>query len=344
MKFDVSSELLDAEPQLGNISLNEDKLKACIGLNCQELQDLLASPNAKKRDALFGKVLRRTTTFKPHGLTMFALDINNLSSITGDASPCHDPRYFMFLAGCDNGMVRYAQPVVGKLNNAQAFLTQARSLTQFVMRHVPIRSPQDQANVTPIIVLRHLLQAPEDLAQLAQSYDLVVDISGNNEEAQRLMPQAYDGLRAQLGPDFPQNFNFDEQSFVVQKLDYRRELPHASKPQLLQFYALTDLQVAAQELEQSEQEPTSAPSQALTDALMGNISIVGTTLPEEDAPDLPDALICLWNIANMLQRKEDYYTSGQGYRSIHSDGINRALQAIATISALTPQCDDQYAD
>ena len=317
MRFDVSSELLDSEPQLGNISLNEEKLQACIGLSCQELQDILASPNAKKRDALFGKVLRRTTTFKHHGLAIFALDINNLSSITGDAIPCHDPKYFMFLAGCDNGMVRYAQPVLGKLNNAQAFLTQARALTQFVMRHVPIRSPQDQANVTPVIVLRHILQAPEDLAQLAQSYDLVVDISGNNEEAQRLMPQVCADLRAQLSPDFPHNFNFD---------------------------AIADLQVAAQEIAQSEQEQNFSPSQALTDALIGNISIVGTTLHEDEASDLPNALICLWNIANMLQRKEDYYTSGQGYRSIHSDGINRALQAIATISALTPQCDDQYAD
>ena len=344
MRFDVSSELLDSEPQLGNISLNEEKLQACIGLSCQELQDILSSPNAKKRDALFGKVLRRTTTFKHHGLAIFALDINNLSSITGDAIPCHDPKYFMFLAGCDNGMVRYAQPVLGKLNNAQAFLTQARALTQFVMRHVPIRSPQDQANVTPVIVLRHILQAPEDLAQLAQSYDLVVDISGNNEEAQRLMPQVYADLRAQLSPDFPHNFNFDEQPFLVQKLDYHQELPHAQKPQLLQFYAIADLQVAAQELAQSEQEQNFSPSQALTDALIGNISIVGTTLHEDEASDLPNALICLWNIANMLQRKEDYYTSGQGYRSIHSDGINRALQAIATISALTPQCDDQYAD
>ena len=82
MKFDVSSELLDSEPQLGNISLNEDKLKACIGLNCQELQDLLASPNAKKRDALFGKVLRRTTTFKPHGLTMFRIFGTRVSELS----------------------------------------------------------------------------------------------------------------------------------------------------------------------------------------------------------------------------------------------------------------------
>lgn len=338
MRFNVSSELLASEPQLGNIHLNEEKLHACIGMSCRELQDILSNPHSKKRDALFGKVLRRTTKFGPHALTMFALDINNLSSITGDDAPSHDSKYFMFLAGSDNCTVRYAQPVLGKLNTASAYLTQARAITQFVMRHVPIRSPQDQANATPVIILRHLLSDPKDLAQLAQSYDLVLDISGDAGEAQRLLTAAIDGLMAQLGANFPHDFNFEAQPFLVHKLDYQLQLPNTKQPKLLQFYAITNPEEIATEIE--DLEPSSDPNRALTEALISNISIVGTTLDESDAAKLPDLLITLWGIANLLKHKEEYYTDGQGYHGIRSLGVNLAIQAIATIAALTPQCDD----
>ena len=174
MQFDVSTNLFAQDPN-SNKEVLQAQIEALLGM---EYTDFLKC-------------------ITQNHIVAFTLDLSNFASVyAGTVTSSPKPLNFMFLADTVARQPFYAFQVKGKLETVSDFLAQARQATQFVMRHSKIRTPQDQKNATPVLILRHDLAHNNDLSLLeAAGYDFVVDYY-------RQLPQSYDrGLSNQAQVD-----------------------------------------------------------------------------------------------------------------------------------------------
>ena len=196
MQFDVSTNLFAQDPN-SNKEVLQAKIEALLGMEYTDFLKCITQNQPRKMDELYGKILHNCVQVKRRSIVAFTLDLSNFASVyAGTVTSSPKPLNFMFLADTATRQPFYAFQVKGKLETVSDFLAQARQATQFVMRHSKIRTPQDQKNATPVLILRHDLAHNNDLSLLeAAGYDFVVDYY-------RQLPQSHDrGLSNQAQVD-----------------------------------------------------------------------------------------------------------------------------------------------
>ena len=189
----------DNDLKVLKFTLQDTELKANLGISRDEtLAQFFNKVNAKKRDEFWGKILKHQK-LSDEGFKLFVLDVANLQAELNciDQALEHEPQYFMFLVQGASNQLCYVHQVEDKLDTAEQYLTNIRTVQQFLAVNAQPGSPQDQDKLRLTLIFKRFpgnRTGLELLTQLkAAGFELIVEFQkGSSPVAAQVLKSAFD--------------------------------------------------------------------------------------------------------------------------------------------------------